>query len=154
MMTLETRLCPKDDEVAAEVLDGEAIIINLATGSYYSMGGVGGLIWGGVEQHCRLEEIAARVALAYDVSLERARADVADIAARLVAEGIAKTSDATTSRGEAPLPPPRRLHYEPPSLSAYSDMRNLLALDPPIPSVDALERGGPKGSPPDGSGRA
>ena len=153
MLTLDARLCPNDDEIAAEILDGEAIIINLATGSYYSMGGAGGMIWHGVEQHCCLEEIAARVAVAYEVSLERARVDVLDIAGRLLAEGIAKPSAAAAFRGEAPLPLPSRLPYETPLLSAYADMRNLLALDPPIPSIDALERGGPKGSPPDESGR-
>ena len=34
------------DEVAAKVVQGEAIIINLATGVYYSMTGVGAAAWG------------------------------------------------------------------------------------------------------------
>ena len=37
------------DEVAAKVVQGEAIIINLASGVYYSMTGVGAAAWGLLE---------------------------------------------------------------------------------------------------------
>ena len=93
--------------------------------------------------HTRLcpnqEEIASRLTEHYDVPLERARADVAALAEQLLAENIAAPSDAASSSGDV-APPGQRLPYAAPTLSVYSDMRNLLALDPPIPSVDALER--------------
>lgn len=143
-MLTATRLCPNQEEIAAEILDGEAIIINLATGSYYSMADAAALVWHAVEQHCSLEETALRLAAHYDVPLERAREDVAALAARLLAEKIAVPSDANACRGDAPAAPSQRLAYAAPALSVYSDMRNLLALDPPIPSVGALERGGDK----------
>ena len=139
-----SRLCPNQDEIAAEILDGEAIIINLALGSYYSMSDSAALVWHAVEQHCSLEEMAARMTAHYDVPLERARADVDAIAERLLAERIAVPSDAQACRGNALPAPSPRLAYAAPTLSVYSDMRNLLALDPPIPSVDALERDGEK----------
>lgn len=140
MPTAHTRLCPNQEEIAGEILDGEAIIINLATGSYYSMADSGALVWQAVEQHCSLDEIANRLTLHYDVPLERAREDVAAIADRLLAERIAVASETSASRGDAPAAPEQRLAYATPALTAYSDLRNLLALDPPIPSVDALER--------------
>ena len=34
-----------EQQVAAKVMDGEAIIINLGTGIYYSLGTTGGFIW-------------------------------------------------------------------------------------------------------------
>jgi len=43
------RLMPKSDQIAAKVMDGEAVIIDLASGVYYSMDGVGGLIWSLIE---------------------------------------------------------------------------------------------------------
>lgn len=146
MLNAPTRLCPNQEEIAAEILDGEAIIINLATGSYYSMADSGSIVWHAVEQHCSLEETAVRLTLHYDVPLERAREDVAAIAERLLAEKIAILSEAGACRGEALAAPNPRLAYAAPALSVYSDMRNLLALDPPIPSVDALERGAKRGS--------
>lgn len=145
MVTLDTRLCPKDEDIAADVLDGEAIIINLATGSYYAMNNVGGLVWRSIEQQCSLDEIAARVSEHYEVSIERARTDLLTLSAQLLEEGVVQISDATGAAGVT-APPTQRLPYEPPGLSAYSDMRNLLAMDPPMPSIDALtgsRKGGP-----------
>jgi hypothetical protein len=133
MIEPRTRLCPNDEEIAARVIDGEAIIINLATGSYYSMTDVGGLIWASIEQHRSVEEIAAEVSAAYDVSLERARADLLDLSAELVRCGVVLLSPEPAARGESPIPPSPRLPYATPALTAYDDMRNLLALDPPTP---------------------
>ncbi len=45
MLTLNDRLRPREEEVASKVIDGEAIIINLANGVYYSMDKVGALVW-------------------------------------------------------------------------------------------------------------
>jgi hypothetical protein len=146
MLTLDTRLCPKEEEIAADVLDGEAIIINLATGSYYAMNNVGALVWRSIEQHCSLNEICARVADGYDVSIERARVDLLALATRLLDEGVVRISDAPDAAGPGPTSA-QRLAYQTPELSAYSDMRNLLAMDPPMPSVDALGTPG-KGGPP------
>jgi hypothetical protein len=138
MLTFATRLCPKDEEIAADVLDGEAIIINLATGSYYAMNNVGALVWRSIEQHSSLDEIAALVGTNYEVALERARADLLSLAEQLLAEGVVRVSDATAATGAAAVPAAPRLPYETPALSTYSDMRDLLAMDPPMPSVDAL----------------
>ena len=138
MVSLDTRLRLNDEEVIGQVLDGEAIVINLATGSYYAMPDVGAFIWEAIEAQCSLEEIALRVNANYDVSLEQARADTLAFAERLIDEGIvAPVSDA---RGDRPAlaPPTQRAPYAAPQLTVYSDMRNLLALDPPMPSVDAL----------------
>ena len=36
MVALENRLCRRDEDVIAKVMDGEAVIINLANGTYLS----------------------------------------------------------------------------------------------------------------------
>ena len=139
MLELHTRVCPNEAEIAAEVLDGEAILINLATGAYYSMDKAGALLWRAIEQHCSLEEIAGRLTDSYAVSLEDARSDVARIAGQLLEEKLVTISAAAESRGEAFVSPAQRSPYESPALSAYTDLRNLLALDPPMPWVDRLD---------------
>jgi hypothetical protein len=45
MLTLHDHLRPHTEEVAAKGIDGEAILINLSNGIYYSLDNVGGLIW-------------------------------------------------------------------------------------------------------------
>jgi hypothetical protein len=142
MVALDMRVRPNEEEVIGKVLDGEAILINLATGSYYSIPDVGAFVWQAIEAQCSLEEIAVRVNANYDVSLEQARGDMLAFAGRLIDEGI--VVPASDARGDSPAPPPptRRAPYVAPQLTVYSDMRNLLALDPPMPSVDTLAGAG------------
>ena len=45
MPGLQSRLKPNEEEVAAKVLDGEAILINLSNGAYYSTDKRGAFIW-------------------------------------------------------------------------------------------------------------
>src|SRR5215510_11576973 len=87
MLTLQQRLSPYE-EVAAKVIDGEAIIINLANGIYYSMDKVGGLIWEMLAETHSLEEVTTALTARYDVSSEQAQADVERLAAELVQENL------------------------------------------------------------------
>jgi hypothetical protein len=151
MVSLETRIRPNDEEVIGKVMDGEAILINLATGCYYAIPDVGGLIWRAIEDHCSLAEIAGRVSDAYEVSPDRARTDVLELAGALMEQRVVAVSTEGRARGAVPPAPASRLAYSPPALSIYSDMRNLLALDPPMPTVDALGSGRGRD---DGSGGA
>jgi hypothetical protein len=149
MVTLDMRLRRNDEEVIGQVMDGEAILINLATGSYYAIPEVGACIWEAIDAQCSLGEVAVRLNVQYDVSLEQARADVLEFAARLMDEGIVAPTPDARSDHPAPAPPTHRAPYAAPQLTVYSDMRNLLALDPPMPSVDTLAgaaRGGRSGS--------
>ena len=84
MLTLHTRLRPNEEEVAAKVMDGEAIMINLSNGVYYSMDEVGRLIWEMIEGRYSLQEMVAEIMARYDVSPSRAQADVERLAAELV----------------------------------------------------------------------
>jgi Coenzyme PQQ synthesis protein D (PqqD) len=84
MLTLQSRLRPNEQEVAAKVMDGEAIIINLANGIYYSMDKVGALIWEALAAAHSLEEVILAIIARYDVSREQAQADVERLAAELL----------------------------------------------------------------------
>ena len=44
MLMLKHRMQPNKEEVAAKVMDGEAILINLSNGIYYSMDKVGAVV--------------------------------------------------------------------------------------------------------------
>ncbi len=149
MPKIPDRLAPKSDQVAAKVVDGEAVIINLANGVYYSMDKAGGLIWSMIEQARSLDAIADAVAAAYDVPPVRAREDVEQLAAQLVAEVlVVAAGDEVPAEGADPAPPPQKLPYETPKLNVYRDMEDLLALDPPMPGLQETpwkDDGGPGG---------
>ncbi len=149
MPEIPDRLTPKSQQVAAKVVDGEAVIINLANGVYYSMDKAGGLIWSLIDQARSLDAIADAVAAAYDVAPTQARADVGQLAAQLVAEDLVMAAgDDVPAEGADPAPPPQKLPYETPTLNVYRDMEELLALDPPMPGLQETpwkDEGGPGG---------
>jgi len=134
MLTPENRLRRKDEEVVAKVIDGEAVIINLANGMYYSLDNVGALVWALLEDGCRMDEIATVLASRYEVAAAQAQQDVLELAAHLLREDLVAIDDAI----QAPPPAPsasEKVPYESPQLRAYSDLEDLLALDPPTPGL-------------------
>lgn len=136
MLTPQNRLRRKDEEVVAKIMDGEAVVINLANGMYYSLDNVGGLIWASIEAGRRIDEIAAEIAARYEVDPGQARDDVLGLASQLLDEGlIAVDETANRPPAAAPAAESRKAPYQAPQLNAYSDMEDLLALDPPTPGL-------------------
>jgi hypothetical protein len=129
------RYNPRTDNTAATVIDGEAIIVNLTTGVYYSMDKVGAEVWQMMEQGLSLEQISAAVAARYDVTADRAVADIEALTAKLVAEDLVEQSTATQPVVANPVAGDPRASYAVPSLEVYRDMSDLLALDPPMPGL-------------------
>ncbi len=131
-----TRLKPNIAEVAAETLDGEVVLINLAKGIYYSLDGTGSFIWGHVEKSASCEDIVKAMVASYDVSPQTADEDVRRLMDEFVSEGLALVSgDTQTSLTTALKPVTKRAPYSTPVLNIYSDMQGLLALDPPLPDL-------------------
>jgi hypothetical protein len=139
MLTSHSRLYLNEQEIAAKVIDGEAILINLANGIYYSMDKVGALVWELLAAQHSLQETLAAVLLRYDVSREQAQADVERLAAELVQENLLTESNGELSRQTVSAPESQqKLPYEVPSLNIYRDMGDLLALDPPTPGLQDI----------------
>lgn len=135
MQALHHRLRPRGEEVTAKVIDGEAIIINLANGIYYSMDKVGGLIWDLVQGGYSLEEIIVAVTERYDVSREQVQADVQELVEELLRENLVSVSENGASVEKRQLEQQEKCPYEVPKLNIYRDMGDLLALDPPTPGL-------------------
>jgi hypothetical protein len=139
MLTSQSRLRPNEQEVAAKVIDGEAIIINLANGIYYSMDKVGGLIWEMLAETHSLEEVTTALTARYDVSSEQAQADVERLAAELLQENLLLiANDGGGIEKIAEQESQQKLPYEAPILNTYRDMGDLLALDPPTPGLQDI----------------
>ncbi len=136
MLSLNQNIGPNRSEITSKVMDGEAIIINLATGIYYSMENVGGLIWEGVEQEQSLEHILQRVLARYEVPAEQAQKDLESLVGQLRDENLVVLQGSGESMPihEQELPT-TRISYESPVLNSYRDMGDLLALDPPMPGM-------------------
>lgn len=138
MSELPERFRVNTEEVAAKVIDGEAIIINLTTGVYYSMDGVGGRVWSLLESHHGLDAVAEAIRAEYEVDPETCRADVLGLAAQLFEEGLMLASEEEPSGSTAGVDVDAKVGYKAPELSIYRDMGDLLALDPPVPGLEPI----------------
>jgi hypothetical protein len=142
MLARSDVIAANETQVAAKVMDGEAILINLGTGIYYSMGTTGGFIWSLIEKRLAIQQIVARVVEQYDVSEAEASADVLRLSEELCKEGLAVTA-ASTQATDAILPAiaGERSPYETPSIEKFVDMAEMFALDPPLPGLSQVSAG-------------
>lgn len=75
-------------------LEGEAILLDLATGTYFGLDEVGNAIWKAVEQGASETQIFDSLAKEYDVDPDQLRSDVADFLSQLQARQLLREVDA------------------------------------------------------------
>jgi len=139
MVTLSDRLHPNNEDVGAQVIDGEAIIINLSNGMYYSLDNVGGKVWEMIEDGSSLAEMTEVITSLYKVPGEQVNADVERLVEELVKENLVTVSEEGPTRNEKPELEPQHIRpYDTPTLKIYRDMADLLALDPPTPGLQEI----------------
>ena len=132
--------------VTHETIDGEAVIINLDTGNYYSLVDAGSFIWSLVDKGASASEIQNQIAQTYQADAQDIDRGVHELLAQLQQENLIVPVDgAGEALDLAQVAPANNNHekpsFNPPSLNKYSDMQELLLLDP-IHDVD--DAGWPK----------
>lgn len=136
-MTDQTKITPAP-EVAAKVVDGEAVLIHLTTGAYYSLEKVGGRIWELIDGGVPPQQIVEVVSGEYRTPVERVRADLDRLLDELRREKLVceATDGAAAAVPGSTRPASAPLEYQPPALNVYRDMADLFALDPPLPELE------------------
>ena len=74
-------------QISAEIAD-EAVILNTASGTYYSLEGVGSVIWSRVQKPCTIQALREHLQQTYDVSTERLTTDLSDLICELHNAGL------------------------------------------------------------------
>jgi hypothetical protein len=120
--------------VISETIDGEVVIINLGTGNYYSLQGTGAVLWRGIEQGATRDELVEHLATSH------ADASGVDAAVDSFVEQLLGDELVVPADGEPPGPPvldpPVTARFEVPLLERFTDMTDLILLDP-VHDVDA-----------------
>ena len=142
MLDDQTLLRTNLPEIAAKIVDGEAILINLNSGVYYSMSGSGPFIWALLDRGASIAGIVDAVAEHYRVPEDEVLDDIRRLANELIDERLAVVGEPVTpgngvppeasSRDDAPT------SFDPPILVRYDDMAEIFALDPPLPELPAM----------------
>jgi hypothetical protein len=119
-------------KVVAEVIDGEAIILDLRAGTYFATEGVGAVVWTAAAAGWDTAEIASAAASFYS-SHSGVQHEVVALLDAFVAAGLLVTTEA--NHGEQPefdWP----ASYATPTLEKHDDLQDMMQLDP-IHDTDA-----------------
>jgi hypothetical protein len=130
--------CIETAEVVSDVIDGEAIMLHRTYGDYFSTDGVGGLIWQWIGEGRSRSQILKMLNAKFAASLAEIATAVdsflADLVAhKLVREIVEGDESATETLIEQQTNP--EAEFVRPTLHVYSDIRNMVLLDP-IHDVD------------------
>lgn len=126
--------------VIYEIIDGEAVMVNLESGSYYSIDKVGIVVWEYVDRGMSNDQIVSAISAQYDGERTYIERHVDQLLDQLQAEELIVLTEASPL--EVALPSENAdanggvgLEFEAPVLHKYTDMEDLLLLDP-IHEVD------------------
>jgi len=127
--------------VAHQTLDGQTIIIDFATGSYFSANETATLIWQQIAQNASVDRILQALTQSYAGEADVIRHAVEQFLDELQRESLILPMDGALSAFEtaSAMPSPNSTTlsvFQAPSLEKYVDMQDLLLLDA-IHDVDA-----------------
>ncbi len=124
-------------KVVHEVYEDEVIIINLVSGHYYSIDLVGADVWNGIEKGLDLDALVAGIADKYEGDKDQIKDSIIGFIEQLKVEELIVPADGALSQvtSVGAKSQPSKTSFEAPRLNKYSDMQELLLLDP-IHDVD------------------
>ncbi len=114
--------------VVHETIDGEAILIHLGTGTYYSLDGVGSELWGLLSRGASTDQAIAAALGRYEGSPGEIEAGVATLVQDLLAEELL-VEDGSSAPDPSRLPD-GRIPFTTPVLHTYTDMQEFMLVDP------------------------
>jgi hypothetical protein len=125
-----------EPNVVFETFDEEIVAVNLDTGNYYSISRSGPKIWMDIVDGFGEDDIVDRARSRHNGEREAITSEVTSFLNRLIAEGlIVENSNSSPRTAAATKPVADKTPFESPRIENYSDMQDLLMLDP-IHDVD------------------
>jgi hypothetical protein len=119
----------KQPPVSHECIDGEVVIINMETGTYYSLIGMSSSLWQMIAAGCTRSAWTQRLGDRYgEMALQPAQAFLDE----LVREGLVSMEEALSLCPTFDLP----VLFEAPRIEKFTDLQEMLILDA-IHEVDA-----------------
>lgn len=141
-MPPEKRVRINSPPVIHEIIDNEVVIIHFDTGNYYSLKGVGVDVWRFIEVESTLDEIISRIASVYQNGGDNIDEAISHFIDDLHKENLIEyiKLDSFSADSGNPHSTKQGLGIEkgtfvPPVLNKFTDMQELLLLDP-IHEVD------------------
>ncbi|WOO42686.1 PqqD family protein [Rubellicoccus peritrichatus] len=131
----------RSSEIVSEAIDGEAVVIDLNNGAYYSLEGAGLYVWEALVAGYSVSDITQKLEATFAESSANIGPKVEAMVTSLLESEllVGRDSASVTEPSSTTIPLPENLNsFE---IQCYSDMKDLLMLDP-IHEVD--EQGWPQ----------
>ena len=129
---------PNTPNIIHEIIEGEAILVNLESGAYYSTDQAGAAVWDAIANGLSINQTTALLAEQYDGEPQAIRDAIRALVDDLQQEGLILPDAAPPPNSSAAMPPAPRSDkptFVAPVLRKYTDLADLLLLDP-IHDVD------------------
>lgn len=131
----------RHDQIVQEDIDGEVIVINMESGNYYSLRESAVDVWKLLLEGCDVPGICRSLREVYSGDGEDIERAVQELVENLTREGIVTPTNRTGPGGapvfsEAPVGATKTA-FVPPSFEIYTDVQDLLLLDPIHDVTDA-----------------
>jgi hypothetical protein len=126
------RYVASERRVVHETLDGETVLVQLATGAYYSLRGSGAAAWERLAAGAAPAQVAADLAVLHGADEAQVLDDVLALVDRLLEEGLLEAASGAEPAGNGG-PPPVSIaagDWTAPTLEVFTDMKDFLLLDP------------------------
>jgi hypothetical protein len=134
-VTPSTTFRLQEPDVVLEAFADETIAVNLASGRYYSLDLMAAEILDLLMSRRDLGAVVEYLAFRYDAEPTEVEAAVERFVRLLLDEGLVTIAPGADSDGAFPAPSTAGVPFAAPQLAVYSDMEDLLLLDP-IHDVD------------------
>ncbi|AFY33793.1 PqqD family protein [Calothrix sp. PCC 7507] len=131
-------------QVVCEMIDEEVVIVHLEKGYYYSLLKTGAEVWSRIERRIDSHSIIQEITQAYDGSAEEIATAIDEFLENLQREELIiadSTMESATTDNNKIVEITNKRRFEKPLLEKFTDMEDLLLLDP-IHEVD-VEAGWP-----------
>jgi hypothetical protein len=96
MVTKHSTVVVAKEQISSN-LDGEAVILNLKSGTYYGLNTVGASIWSLIQQPRTISEIQDALLAKYEVESKQCDRDLLVMLQEMEAEGLIEVSDETVA---------------------------------------------------------
>lgn len=129
-MNLKNRFCVFDRNIISDLFGDEVVLVNLESGIYYSLRGSSAQVWIRIQNNYSLQELNEELSELYQIGLEELSDEVMKFVQNLMSQSLIKIAD-TSERNQITLNPNMpKLDFTSPELEVFSDMQEILLLDP------------------------
>jgi hypothetical protein len=122
----------RSSAIVSEIIDGEAIILDLRSGLYFSAQGAGAIIWDGVVAGFPVAAIAERLQAGFDAESALIESSLESFIGALLSNELIEPATASvqpTANWSIGIPEAKTA-FTAPTLNVYGDLQDLAQLDP------------------------